>query len=180
MVEENNDEVDKSVESSESLSEEEAQAKLLIETMMNSLNENQAPAVDNKESEYLDRIARLGAEFDNFRRRTEKERHENLINANFSLISELVPVIDNFELSLKHNKDAGVMLIFQEFKKILEKQGLKVIDTSKKFDPKFHEAVLWAEGKEDGLILEEIQKGYMLNDKLLRASKVKISKVGKK
>jgi molecular chaperone GrpE len=80
-------------------------------------------------------------------------------------------------LSLKHNKDPGIMLIYEELNKILEKQGLSVINTKGEFNPKIHEAVIQVNGEKDGIILEEIQRGYLLNHKLLRASKVKISKV---
>ena len=133
--------------------------------------------VENKEKEYLDRLQRLQAEFENYQKRTQKEKVENLANANAHLISQLLKVLDNFELSLKHNKDKGIILIYEELKKILEKQGLRVIDTNGKFNPNIHEALIKVDGEKDNVILEEIEKGYMLNDKLLRASKVKISKV---
>lgn len=135
--------------------------------------------VENKEKEYLERIARLQAEFDNFQKRTEREKQENLINANADLISEFLSILDNFELSLKHNKDKGIALIYEEVVSVLEKQGLKVIDVSGKFDPKYHEALIQEDGEKEGVILEEIQRGYTLNDKLLRASKVKISRLKK-
>lgn len=135
------------------------------------------PVVENKEKEYLERLQRLQAEFENFRRRTEKEKQEKSMVSNSNLIFHLLTVLDNFELSLKHNDDKGVRLIYEQLSKILEKQGLKVIDTKGKFDPKIHEAIIKVDGEKDGVILEEIEKGYLLNDKLLRASKVKISKV---
>jgi molecular chaperone GrpE len=140
----------------------------------------ETPIIENKEKEYFERLARLQAEFENYRKRMNKERAENLINANANLIYQLLSVLDNFELSLKHNKEAGVLLIYEELFTILEKQGLKVIDTKGIFNPKIHEAIIKVDGERDGLILEEIQKGYLLNDKLLRASKVKISKVTEK
>lgn len=129
----------------------------------------------SKENEYLERLQRLQAEFDNFRRRTESEKKTNLMNANSNLISQLLDVLDNFELSLKHNPDKGINLIYSELFKILEKQGLKVIKSEGKFNPKLHEVLIKEEGNEEGIILEEISKGYLLNEKLIRASKVKIS-----
>ncbi len=131
---------------------------------------------ESKEELYLKQLQRLQAEFENFRRRTEKEKSQIKKNANESLISELLPILDNFELSLKHNTDQGVQIIYETLYKTLESQGLKKIDTTVPFNPQFHEALLQEPGKEDGKILEELQIGYTLNDKLLRASKVKISK----
>jgi molecular chaperone GrpE len=140
-------------------------------------SEGETSKPENKEAEYLENLKRLGAEFDNFQKRTLKEKQEILVNANASLITQLLPVLDNFELSLKHNKDKGVALIHDELSGILEKQGLKAVDVSGKFDPNYHEVLMQEDGEADGKILEEIQKGYMLNDKLLRASKVKISRI---
>lgn len=128
-----------------------------------------------KEKDLIKRLQMLQAEFENFRKRTDKEKQKIILNANASLITELLKVLDNFELSLKHNEDKGVKLIYDEFIFILEKQGLKTIETDGIFDPKFHEALMQIEGKKHGEILEEFQKGYVLNNKLLRASKVKIS-----
>jgi len=138
------------------------------------------PAVENKDEEYVERLQRLQAEFENFRKRTEKEKLETSINANANLILQLLKVLDNFELALKHNKDKGVMMIYDEMNKILEKQGLRVVEAKGVFNPKIHEAVVKVEGEKDGIILEEIQKGYILNNKLLRASKVKMGKVTEK
>jgi molecular chaperone GrpE len=143
-------------------------------------NVETTPVVENKEREYLDRLQRLQAEFDNFRRRTEKEKTETLARANSNLIYHLLDVLDNFDLSLKHSKDKGVNLIYDQLNLILTKHGLKVIDTKGIFNPQFHEAVINVEGKHEGLILEELQKGYLLNDKLLRASKVKIESTKEK
>jgi len=136
----------------------------------------ETPEEESKEEIYLKQLQRLQAEFENFRRRTEKEKIQILANANESLISELLPILDNFELSLKHNEDKGVLIIYDELCKTLEKQGLKKIETKGNFNPKFHEALIQEPGETEGKILEELQKGYTLNDKLLRASRVKISK----
>ena len=127
------------------------------------------------EAEYIEKLQRLQAEFENFRRRTETERREILSNANAKLISQLLEVLDNFELSLKHNPDPGIKLVYSQLYKILENQGLKAIKAEGKFNPKIHEAIVKEEGSSYGIILSEIKKGYMLNEKLIRASKVKIS-----
>lgn len=128
----------------------------------------------SKEQEYLERLQRLQAEFENYQKRTEKEKQENLINANSNIIFQLLEVLDTFELALKHNKDHGVQLIYNDLTSILKKQGLKTIDTTGVFNPKLHEAVIKVGKDNTGVIIEELQKGYLLNDKLLRASKVKI------
>jgi molecular chaperone GrpE len=138
------------------------------------------PKIEDKEQECIERLQRLQAEFENFQKRTEKEKKENLINANADLIYQLLEVLDNFELSLKHSREKGVRMIYENFKKILKKQGLKIIDTSGDFNPEIHEVLVKEEGEGKNVILEEFQKGYMLNDKLLRASKVKIGKVEEK
>lgn len=135
---------------------------------------------ESKEKEHIEKLQRLQAEFENFRKRAEKERQDNMINANSNLVFQLLKVLDNFELALKHNNDKGVILIYEELNKILEKQGLEVINTKGAFNPKIHEAVIKVEGEKEGVILEEIQRGYMLNHKLLRASKVKIGKATEK
>ena len=98
------------------------------------------------------------------------------------IITKLLPILDNFELAIQHkdNKEEfvkGIELIYAELNEILHQNGLKVIETEgKKFDPCFHEALMSEKSdKEEGTILEEFQKGYMINDKVLRHSKVKIS-----
>lgn len=130
----------------------------------------------SKEQEYLNALQRLQAEFDNYRKRTDKEKLEIIKNAEESLVTELLGVLDNFELSLKYTKDDGVKMIYSELYSILENRGLKSIDINCKFDPKVHEALIKETGDEDGNIVEELQKGYMLNDKVIRISKVKVTK----
>ncbi|MCK4650310.1 nucleotide exchange factor GrpE [Candidatus Pacearchaeota archaeon] len=130
----------------------------------------------NKETEYLEQMQRLQAEFENFRKRTEREKQENLKNANEELITKLLEVLDSFELALKHTDNKGIKMIYSELYTILQKEGLEPIKTEGKFDPRIHEALIQEEGEEDGKITEELQKGYKLNDKLIRASKVKITK----
>ncbi len=133
--------------------------------------------VKTKDEDYVEKIQRLQAEFDNARKRTEKERTALIQNANMHLITQLLPVLDNFELSLKNTSDKGVRMIYEELLAILEKQGVTTIETKGQFNPHIHEVVLKVAGEKEGVILEEIQKGYMLNHKLLRASKIKISTV---
>ncbi len=147
--------------------------------------ENKQESVENAEEgqksdsnkEYIETLQRLQAEFDNFRKRTEKEKFEIIKTAESDLITELLDVLDDFELSLKYTKDEGVKMIYSELYSLLEKRGLKPIDAKCKFNPRYHEALIKEVGESDGVILEELQKGYTLNDKVIRTAKVKISKL---
>jgi len=130
---------------------------------------------------------RLAAEFDNYRKRIAKEFEYLAKNANENLILQLLDTLDNFERALDSAKTSndyesfhkGVELIYTHMKEMLTKEGLKEIEaTGKPFDPNFHEAVNQAESEQykEGIVMEQISKGYMLNDRLLRASKVVVSK----
>ncbi len=137
--------------------------------------------------ELEDRLLRLAAEFDNYRKRTNKEFSYLVKNANEKLILQLLDTLDNFQRALDSAKTSndyenfhkGVELIYTHMKDILTKEGLKEIEAlGKPFDPNFHEAVTQAESDKykEGIVMEEISKGYLLNDRLLRASKVVVSK----
>ncbi len=123
----------------------------------------------------------MQADFENYKKRFERER-ENIIRlANERLIKQLLPIIDDFERaleSMKNEKDKkGLSLIYKNFLNLLEKNGLKKIEAlGKKFDPYYHEAILKEKSeKEENTILEEIQKGYTLNSKVIRHAKVKVA-----
>tara|TARA_Y100000310_G_C20645628_1_gene796372 strand:+ start:952 stop:1452 length:501 start_codon:yes stop_codon:yes gene_type:complete len=131
----------------------------------------------------IEDLQRLQAEFENYKKRTEKEKLEFIKYAKEEFIKNLLPVLDSFEQALK-NKDKqeefikGIELIFSQFHSILEQEGLRSITTSnEKFDPYKHEVLLQEKSDtEEGIILEDLQKGYMLNNRVIRHSKVKISK----
>ena len=125
----------------------------------------------------------MQAEFENYKKRVEKESCEFVKAANEELIEKLLPIMDNFELALKscRAKDdfyKGMELIYSQLIETLHSQGLKPINCiGKKFDPYYHEVLLVEESdKEDNTVLEELQKGYLLYDKVIRHSKVKIAK----
>ncbi len=129
------------------------------------------------------RLQRLQADFANFRRRSNQEKAElsNIVVQEF--IKGLLPVVDNFERALLAEAGdgqamkEGVQMIFNQLVEQLKKHGLQVIETSgKKFDPNFHQAVIRVEdsSKEDDYIEEELQKGYMVKDKVIRPSMVKV------
>lgn len=132
---------------------------------------------ENKEQEYLELLQRLQAEFENYRKRTEREKEEWISKAAEGITASFLPVLDSFELALKHNKDEGIKMIYSQLYSILEKEGLSKINAEGEFNPELHEALMQEEGNEDNKIIEELQRGYMLNGKVIRPSKVKISKI---
>jgi molecular chaperone GrpE len=133
-----------------------------------------------KAGEYLVSWQRAQADFLNYKRRTEQERLEFNSFANASLVLSILPVLDDLERALdvipeEHAKDdwvEGVRLVERKFKTTLEGQGVKpILALGMEFDPKYHEAIRQDKGPE-GAVVGELQKGYMLNDKLLRPAKV--------
>lgn len=134
-----------------------------------------------------DQLLRKAAEFENYKKRTENDISATIQYANERLLEELLPVIDDFERSLKMGKGArdfetlfsGVGLIYQKFLKVLEAQGMKPYESiGKPFDTAFHDALLQIskEGVPPHTVVEEVEKGYMLNNKVLRHAKVIVSK----
>ncbi len=140
-----------------------------------------------EKSEIYDKFLRLYSEFDNYRKRTQKEKLDIIKTASESIIMQLLPVIDDMERAVAFNEKLedvdnsvkeGLVLILQKTKTILKQKGLEEINTKEQlFDTDFHEAVTTvpAEKEENkGRILEEVQKGYTLNEKVIRYSKVVI------
>ncbi|RLI92745.1 MAG: nucleotide exchange factor GrpE [Candidatus Altiarchaeales archaeon] len=127
-------------------------------------------------------ILRLRADFENYRKQLDREKEEFARMANEKLITQLLDVVDNFERAIPTIKDEetmkGIKMVYRQFYKILEENGLKKIDAlGKKFDPYYHEVLMREESdKEDGTIIEEFQPGYMLKEKVIRHSKVKVAK----
>lgn len=142
------------------------------------------PAQDKeKVKELTETLQRLQAEFENYKKRTERENAESVKFANKELILKILPVIDNLELALKGEKRddtffKGVELIYSQLMGSLEEYGLKHIPcVGEMFDAYRHEAMLAVESEEEkNTILEELQKGYMLHDKVIRPAKVKVAK----
>ena len=141
----------------------------------------------SEKAEIQDKFLRLYSEFDNYRKRTQKEKLDIIKNASESIILQLLPTIDDMERAIMFNDKTevsdvsvkeGLVLIFQKLKNMLKQKGLEEIKTKDEtFNTDFHEAITTvpAEKEEDkGKILEEIQKGYKLNDKVIRFSKVVI------
>ncbi len=139
---------------------------------------SQLKKCQKEKNEYLDGWQRAKADFINARKEEEEKRSKFSKFSNQLLITEILIVLDSFDIALKNEYDKGFDLIKSQLLSILEKNGLEIIKTGgEKFNPIFHESV--EEVKSDlkeGEIVEEIQKGYVLNGKILRAAKVKISK----
>lgn len=131
--------------------------------------------------ELEDKLLRLYAELDNYRKRAEKEKIETAKRSKASLVLALLPVLDDFELALKQNDDknefrSGIELVYKNFLSVLKKEGLEEMKLEgEKFDPYLHEAVKVEDG-EDGKILSVIQKGYFLDGKVLRHAKVVVGR----
>lgn len=144
-----------------------------------------AVTVESIKSEMMDRVLRLQADFDNYRRRTRQEQMELGAFVTLNLIKELLPVVDNFERALASRPaedpsgfGAGVDMIFRQLYAVLEKQGITTVETvGLMFDPNKHEAILKdaASDKPDGTVLEELQKGYAINGKVVRPALVKVA-----
>lgn len=137
--------------------------------------------------ETYDRMLRLAAEFDNYKKRIEKERSTALKYAEEGLLRELLPSVDNLERAVEQGRTTndvkvlleGIELTLQGLLSSLDKVGLKpVSDTGAPFDPNYHEALAMEESEEipENHILREFQKGYLYKDRLIRAAKVVVSK----
>lgn len=155
--------------------------KQLEQGISKELEENKKIAKD-----YLDTLQRLQAEFENYQKRISREKQDIISYSKEGLIISLLEITDNFERALKSIEKAetkeqireGISLIFQQFKKILEQEGVKAIESKNKpFNPNFHEAITKEHNKdlEENTITEEFLKGYTLKGKVIRPSKVKIS-----
>ena len=139
-------------------------------------------------SELKDKYLRIYSEFENYRRRTAKEKIELIGTANEELMIELLPVMDDFERAIQamdeNHKDAssikeGVLLIYNKFKNVTEKKGLKLMESNPgdSFNTEIHDAITQVPSPEENLkgkIVDTIEKGYYLNDKVIRFAKVVI------
>lgn len=143
--------------------------------------------LQRQRDEYYDLLLRKTAEFDNYRKRIERERQSTAQSAAAELIVELLPLIDDLERALNAEAGAegadayrhGVALIHRQLLDTLKKRGVQAIDAlGADFDPHYHQAVSHepAEGHRDGEVIEEFRRGYMLGDRLLRPSMVKVAK----
>jgi molecular chaperone GrpE len=145
------------------------------------------PDLQKQRDDYYDLLLRKTAEFDNYRKRVERERQTLADAAAASIIEELLPLVDDLERALKADTGAeateayrrGVELIHKQLLEVLRKRGARPIEAlGADFDPYYHQAVSHepAAGRRDNEIIEEFRRGYMLGDRLLRPSMVKVAK----
>lgn len=141
--------------------------------------------VKQESEENYQRYLRIQADFENFRKRSRKEREDLLKYASQSLAEGLLPAVDNLERALAAENVGdgetllqGVDMVYRQIMQVLEQEGVVPIEAvGKPFDPQVHQAVMKEEDpdEESGVVLQELQKGYMLNDRVLRPSMVKVN-----
>nr|WP_227934906.1 nucleotide exchange factor GrpE [Alkalihalobacillus deserti] len=172
--------------------EEETVESEELETEVNGEGEEKVIEITEEENsqaeiaELNNRILRIQADYDNFRRRSREEKEAAAKYRSQTVIEALLPVIDNFERALLVKPEAeeaksllqGMEMVYRQFQDTLKNEGIEVIDTvGQMFDPHLHQAVMQVEeeGFESNQIVEELQKGYKLKDRVLRPSMVKVN-----
>ncbi|WP_079530324.1 nucleotide exchange factor GrpE [Halobacillus hunanensis] len=142
--------------------------------------------IKQEKEEAQNRLLRLQADYDNFRRRTLKEREADRKYRSQSIVEELIPVLDNFERALQvevtgdaaQNFASGMKMVYDQFQAALEKEGVEEIPAQgEEFDPNLHQAVMQVEDDnfESNVVVEQLQKGYRLNDRVIRPAMVKVN-----
>jgi molecular chaperone GrpE len=145
--------------------------------------ESRLVAAEAKAAEHLDDLKRLAAEFDNYRKRTARDQARLTELANARLVKELLPVLDDLERALSAAEDhaeaqleEGVELVHRSLADLLRKEGLAEIETDGTFDPHVHEALLSQPSEApEGAVVQVVQKGYRLGDRVLRPARVVVS-----
>ncbi len=140
-------------------------------------------AMEDALAEANDKYVRLFAEYDNYRKRTAKEKSETYQNASAKCVEEILPVVDSFERSLEaecsdENFKNGMQMIFNQLKAFLDKMNVKAIDAlGAEFDPNFHNAIQQLDGTDyaSNHVCQVFQKGYMIGDKLIRPAMVAVA-----
>ena len=140
-------------------------------------------ALQRERDELLDTLQRVQADFDNYRKRAQRDQESLVARAHERLVKELLPVLDDLERALAHAEaheeaklEDGVALVARSFADVLRKEGLEEVETEGKFDPHVHEALLSQPSSEDeGNVIEVLQKGYRLGDRVLRPARVVVS-----
>lgn len=146
-------------------------------------SESTSPTFEDQLADAKDKYLRLYADFENFRRRTSKEKIDMIQNASENLIKDLIPIVDDFERANKSFETVteieplkeGISLIFNKLQKTLANKGVKTIESKgQDFDVELHECITQFAAGEDqkGKVIEEVEKGYYLNDKVIRYAKV--------
>ncbi len=184
-IEINGENVDKNVVSEENTENASAKADNSADEMTAEPTiEEQLEAAKKEVEQYKDKYLRAVAEFDNYRKRTLKEKAELLLNGSEKAVCAFLPILDDFERAIADKTEdvnaikEGMQIIFNKFNKTLESLGVKKIETEgKDFDVDFHEAVAMVPGMGDdkkGKVIDCVQTGYQLNDKVIRHAKVAV------
>jgi molecular chaperone GrpE len=142
--------------------------------------EERLAALEAERDEYLNDLKRVAADFENYRKRAARDQESLVARAHERLVKELLPVLDDLERALaaaeEHEEaklEEGVRLVHRELKNALDREGLSEIETNGRFDPHVHEALLSQPSEaEEGSVLEVVQKGYRLGDRVLRPARV--------
>lgn len=150
---------------------------------------NDLKALAAKADEHWERLLRVTADFDNFRKRAAREKLESIRFANEALLEKLIPVVDNFDMALAAAENAqsestqslqtGINMIYQQLRQLLIDSGLEEIEaTNKPFDPNFHEAVSQRDATDvpEGQVVQQLRKGYKLRERLIRPATVIIAR----
>ena len=166
-------------ESSEESSKEEKEGKKPFKK-----KEKKKDKRDEQIEQLTDRVTRQMAEFENFRRRTDQEKAQMFGNGQKAIVEKILPVVDNFERGLATVEEGadpfadGMLMIYKQLLTTLEEIGVKPIEAvGQEFNPDFHNAVMHVDDEEVGenIVVEEFQKGYMMNDSVVRHSMVKVA-----
>lgn len=184
-IEINDENVDKNVVSEENTENASAKADNSADEMTAEPTiEEQLEAAKKEVEQYKDKYLRAVAEFDNYRKRTLKEKAELLLNGSEKAVCAFLPILDDFERAIADKTEdvnaikEGMQIIFNKFNKTLESLGVTKIETEgKDFDVDFHEAVAMVPGMGDdkkGKVIDCVQTGYQLNDKVIRHAKVAV------
>lgn len=184
-IEINDENVDKNVVSEKNTENASAKADNSADEMTAEPTiEEQLEAAKKEVEQYKDKYLRAVAEFDNYRKRTLKEKAELLLNGSEKTVCAFLPILDDFERAIADKTEdvnaikEGMQIIFNKFNKTLESLGVKKIETEgKDFDVDFHEAVAMVPGMGDdkkGKVIDCVQTGYQLNDKVIRHAKVAV------
>lgn len=137
--------------------------------------EERLAALENREKELLDRLARLQADFDNFRRRARDDAAQTRSAGKLDFAKTLIPILDNLDRALLHAKDEGLQLLARHMQTTLANAGLVVLSPEgETFDAKLHEAIAQEarDGMKTGTVLTVVEKGYMLDGKMIRPARV--------
>jgi molecular chaperone GrpE len=145
--------------------------------------EERLEELERERDEYLNDLKRVAADFENYRKRVARDQERLAARAHERLVKELLPVLDDLERALQAaaehegaKLEEGVRLVHRELVEALAREGLNEVETDGQFDPHVHEALLsQASEKEDGAVIEVLQKGYRLGDRVLRPARVVVS-----